>query len=117
MPEIFPGEGEVVHPATSADSCHDPAAITPDMTDKHKAFHLSIVLCCIDEVKKNEPARTKEGIRRLKALKRLEAEIVRITNMYLPKKGFDYDDMRKAEHIVDLVNEKIVEFYPAEVRN
>lgn len=83
------------------------------MSDHCKAFHLSVMLCCADVVKSNEPGDTHRSTTRLKKLRRLEGDIVKATDLYLPPDGFDHDDMKKAHLIVDLVNEKIAELYPA----
>lgn len=83
------------------------------MSDHHKAFHLSVMLCCADVIKNHETGDTHRSNSLLKKLRRLEGDIVKITDLYLPPQGFDYEDMKKAHIIVDLVNEKIDELYPA----
>lgn len=82
------------------------------MTDNHKAFYLSVALACIADVKAGERKTDKRGMVRSKKLAKLEGDLVKVTDLYLPKSGFDYEDMKKAEIIIDLVNEKVKELYP-----
>jgi len=74
------------------------------MTDDHKAFFLSVALGCFETIKQEE----KPGSARYRRLD----NGLKAVDMYRPE-AWGFEEMNKASSLLDEMNERIKELFPA----
>ncbi len=82
------------------------------MTDRHKAFFLSVALGCFEAVRNEE----RPGSTRYRKLDNAMDNCIKAVDLFNPD-GFSFEDSKKAGDLIDEFNERIKQMYPEETRD
>ena len=92
------------------------------LADAELAFYLSASLAFMSDIqghelkkrdmeRAGEYKRTEKDLKKLKRLKEIEGALVKLTDLYLPEKGWNPEDLKRADQAADIINEKFKEIF------